>query len=168
MPRFKRNQPPVPGPPEQKEGSVRRLTAEPWAAPLQHKAPSQMVLDTIEHNAERIRLVARYSAMQAMPMILARGEQTTLQEQENALRETIGELVRRAIDDGGGHEQDNCGVFCIEVAIAEQLGEEFTDKAKNLYVVEVDISIPLEYTVIEFPPQHYTKGKKVAEKWFKE
>jgi len=125
------------------------------------------VQDTIEYNSERIRLLARYSAMQAMPMILARGDQTTLDEQERAIRETIGELLRRAIDDGGGHEQDNTGLFCIEVAVAEQVGGNFSDRAKNLYVIEVDISIPLEYTLIEFPPHQYAKGKKVAEKWFK-
>lgn len=101
-----------------------------------------------------------------MPVILATGEQTTIAQQEQQLRDTVAELVRRAIDDGHGHAQDNCGIFSIEVMIARRDGETYSDRTKNLYVLEADISVPLEFASIECSKAHYSKLKKVAQKWF--
>ena len=159
---------PLPPPLAEGEGTSRRLSSTAWKRSQNARQPSEAVIEVIEHNREHIDVVARYSAMRAMPMLLAEGERNTLDECTKALTAAIEELVRRALDDEDGHVQDNCSIFSVEVAIEKRSGDGFSDHAKNLYVLDVDVTIPLEFAHLPFPPRHYGVGKRLAKHWYED
>jgi len=130
------------------------------------KEPSKFVQDTIDYNSEDIFRAARMSALQAMPICLAQGLQTTLQKQTELIEDAIQDLVRKAIDEGEICATNMVGIYKIDINLGEHVGEGISDKEKNVFQLDIEISIALEWVNVQFHPDHYAKGKRIAKKWF--
>lgn len=128
--------------------------------------PSQATIDLISYNRSEIDTIARVAALKAMPICLAEGQQTTVSSQSELLVESIEELIRRLIDGNSCAEIESVGTYKIEVVLAEHFGEGISEKQKNVYQVDIDVSIPLDYTNLYFHPKQYTVMKRRAKKLF--
>ena len=129
------------------------------------KEPSQQALDTIKFNKDEIAAAARIAALQSMPICLAQGEQTTLNKQMYLVIDAIEELITEAIDEQEPNVIKLEGIYKIEIALGEHFGEGISDREKNRYQLNVDISIPLEFVGLYFAPQNYPAAKRLAKKW---
>ena len=103
-----------------------------------------------------------------MPLLLARGEDTSLSEQTVLLKNTISEMVRQMIDEREEYPNEQPSIYKVEVHLAKQFGGTVSDKAKNEFVLGIEISIPLEHDHLVFPPEHYKVIKKMAKPIFSE
>jgi len=125
-----------------------------------------MARDTINFNKDDIMAAARNAALQAMPINQAHGINTTLQNEIYLIADAIEEMIRRTIDQKELGSGESVGIYRIDVNLAQHFGEGIGDKEKNVFQIDVDISIPLEVMNVYFPPNHYTAAKRMAKRIF--
>jgi hypothetical protein len=134
---------------------------------MEEKEPSSVCAAVLAYNEDEIWRIARYSAMQAMPLLLARGEDTSLSKETVLLKDTISEMIRGMVDEKEEYPIEQPSLYKIEIHLAKQFGEGISDRAKNEFVLDIDVTIPLEFESILFPPEHYKIIKKMAKPTFK-
>ena len=128
--------------------------------------PSQAAIDIISYNRSEIDTIARVSALKAIPICLAEGQQTTVSAQSELLVESIEEMIRRLIDGNSCAEIESVGIYKIEIVLAKHFGEGISEREKYVYQVDIDVSIPLDYINLYFHPKQYTVMKRRAKKLF--
>lgn len=146
----------------QTEPSTSPSPPEPQPQPIR----SEMASETIEYNKEQIWEAAWYAALQSMPIMLARGILTDVHKQTSLLQEKIEEVLAYAIDERESWHEDTVDIYTVKVSLAQHFGSEITHRNRNVYQLDVDVSVLLNDGNFYFAPQHYPAAKRWGEKLF--
>lgn len=142
------------------------LAGDPYDHGREPKAPSPAVVAILEHNRDLIHQIARVSALQGIAISCARNESGDVGVHIRKIEACIERLVADAVDNKIGQTNERLELYEVRVLIS--IREGGSHRSRDLHVLEVDISIPLESCLLHAPSPAYGALRKAGDAWFPE